>query len=420
MAIEVSSTESNKAEAGPLGPPVLSGIKVLDLSQHYSGALAACLLADLGADVVAVEHPQGSPMRTMLPQKDGESLWWKVTARGKRVVTLNLSTPEGADLARQMASKVDVLIENFRPGTLERWGLGPEQLREHCDSLVMLRISGFGQTGPMRDRPGFGTAAEAMSGFAHLNGHPDESPMFPSTTLADGVAGTFGALGVLSLLVNQLRDPQPGVHVVDTALFETLFRIIPVHIAQYDQLGVAPKRPGNFLGSHGVLRNLYYTADRVYFAVSAIGEKTMRRILDAAGAGDLSLEVETVINAGDAVAFEAFLVRADAAVAAWAASMTWEYVSERLASSGAVFQRIYDAADIIDDPVYLAREDIVSVPDEKLGPIRMQGIVPKFPGRAHSVKHAGPSRGRHNTEVYRELLDLDTDAIDELHERGVI
>lgn len=420
MTIVESSISSEGVNAEPLGAPVLSGVKVLDLSQHYSGALAACLLADLGADVVAVEHPKGSPMRTMLPRKDGESLWWKVTARGKRVITLDLSKHEGAEIALQLAQKVDVLIENFRPGTLERWGLGPEQLGERCDSLVMLRISGFGQTGPMRDRPGFGTAAEAMSGFAHLNGHPDESPMFPSTTLADGVAGTFGALGVVSLLLNLLRDPKPGVHVVDTALFETLFRIIPVHIAQYDQLGVAPKRPGNFLGSHGVLRNLYRTADEVYFAVSAIGDRTMRRILDAAGAGDLSQQVAEVIAASDAEAFEAFLIRADAAVGEWAAGETWEKVAERLGESGAVFQRVYDAADIIEDPVYLAREDIVAVPDEKLGPIRMQGIVPKFPGRAHRVKHAGPARGRHNAEVYHELLDFDTEQIDRLRQHGVI
>lgn len=400
--------------------PVLQGVRVLDLSQHYSGALAASLLADLGADVVAVEHPKGSPMRTMLPQKDGESLWWKVTARGKRVVTLDLSKPEGAAIALELAQQVDVVVENFRPGTLERWGLGPDKLAEVCDSLVMLRISGFGQTGPMRDRPGFGTAAEAISGFAHLNGAADGSPMFPSTTLADGVAGTYGALGVLALLVSQLKNPQPGVQVVDTALFEALFRIIPVHVAQYDQLGVAPKRPGNYLGSHGVLRNLYQTVDGTYFAVSAIGEKPIQRILDAAGAHDLSARVGATIAAGDGKAFEAFLGDADGAVAAWVATESWPEVSKRLEESGAVFQRVYDAADIVEDPVYLERDDIVSVPDEKLGPIRMQGIVPKFPGRTHTVRHAGPALGRHTTEVYGELLDLGAERLDELRANGII
>lgn len=413
------SRETIPAGAG-LGAPVLAGVKVLDLSQHYSGALAACLLADLGADVVAVEHPKGNPMRTMLPQKDGESLWWKVTARGKRVVTLDLSKPEGAELALQMAQQVDVVVENFRPGTLERWGLGPEQLSERCDSLVMLRISGFGQTGPMRNRPGFGTAAEAISGFAHLNGDADGSPMFPSTTLADGVAGTFGAFGVMAMLVNQLRDPKPGVHVVDTALFETLFRIVPVQIAMYDQLGVAPKRPGNYLGSHGVLRNLYLTADDTYFAVSAIGEKPMRRILDAAGADKLSEEVAVAIAAGEAEAFEEFLSRANAAVAAWAASEKWETVSARLSDSGAVFQRVYDAADIVEEPVFVERDDIISVPDDQLGPIRMQGVVPKFPGHAHQVKHAGPARGQHTAEIYREMLNLDAHEIERLRQRGIV
>lgn len=403
-----------------LGAPVLAGVKVLDLSQHYSGALAACLLADLGAEVVAVEHPNGNPMRTMLPQKDGESLWWKVTARGKRVVTLDLSKPEGAEIALRMAQQVDVVVENFRPGTLERWGLGPEQLSERCDSLVMLRISGFGQTGPMRNRPGFGTAAEAMSGFAHLNGDADGSPMFPSTTLADGVAGTFGAFGVMALLVNLLRNPKPGVHVVDTALVETLLRIVPVQIAMYDQLGVAPKRPGNYLGSHGVLRNLYQTADGTYFAVSAIGEKPMRRILDAAEADKLSEEVPVAIAANDAEVFEEFLSRADAAVEAWAADQTWETVSARMSDSGAVFQRIYDAADIVSEPLFLERDDVIAVPDDQLGPIRMQGVVPKFPGHLHEVRHAGPARGSHTTEVYGEMLNMDAPEIERLRRLGVI
>lgn len=402
------------------GSKVLEGVKVLDLSQHYSGALAACLLADLGADVVAVEHPNGNPMRTMLPQKDGESLWWKVTARGKRVATLNLSKPEGAEMALKLAENVDVVVENFRPGTLERWGLGPDDLAKRCESLVMLRISGFGQTGPMRDRPGFGTAAEAISGFAHLNGDPDGSPMFPSTTLADGVAGTFGAFGVMALMVNQLRNPTPGVHVVDTALFETLLRIIPVQIAMYDQLGVAPKRPGNYLGSHGVLRNLYRTADEIYFAVSAIGEKPMRRIIDAAGADELSEETASAIAGADAEAFEGFLARADAAVEAWAASESWDNVHRRLSETGAVFQRVFDAADIIDDQLFLARDDIITVPDEKLGPMRMQGIVPKFPGFAHAVDHAGPDRGVHTEEVYGELLGLGPDEFARLRANGVI
>lgn len=413
-------SQNTQGLVGGAGSKVLEGVKVLDLSQHYSGALAACLLADLGADVVAVEHPNGNPMRTMLPQKDGESLWWKVTARGKRVATLNLSKPEGAEMALKLAEKVDVVIENFRPGTLERWGLGPDDLAKRCESLVMLRISGFGQTGPMRDRPGFGTAAEAMSGFAHLNGDADGSPMFPSTTLADGVAGTFGAFGVMALMVNQLRNPTPGVHVVDTALVETLLRIIPVQVAMYDQLGVAPKRPGNYLGSHGVLRNLYRTADDVYFAVSAIGEKPMRRIIDAAGADKLSEETAAAISGGDAEAFEGFLARADAAVEAWAANEVWENVHARLSDTGAVFQRVFDAADIIEDQLFLDRDDIIAVPDEKLGPIRMQGIVPKFPGFVHSVNHAGPDRGVHTEEVYGELLSLGPDELATLRACGVI
>ena len=399
---------------------VLGGTTVLDLSHQYSGALTACLLADFGADVVAVEHPKGSPMRTMLPQADGESLWWKVAGRGKRGITLNLSTPAGGDLLKRLVGEVDVVIENFRPGTMERWGVGPDDLAQHCDGVVMLRISGFGQTGPMRDRPGFGTVAEAMSGFAHLNGSPDQPPSFPATTLADGCAATFGALGTLALLVRRGQERWPGVKVVDVGLFESLFRLIPVQIPWYDVLGVAPERPGNFLGSHGVLRNLYRTADGVYYAVSAIGHEPIRRILEAAGADELAGRVDAAIEARATGGFEAFLGEADAEVARWSAGESWETVAERMSATGAVFQRVYDAADIVADEQYQARDDLIRVADEKLGSLLMPGVIPKFPGFEHSVERAGPGLGEHNEEFYGERLGLTRDELAALRRDGVL
>jgi crotonobetainyl-CoA:carnitine CoA-transferase CaiB-like acyl-CoA transferase len=407
-------------EGTDMSEGVLAGTVVLDLSHQYSGALTACLLADLGAEVVAVEHPRGSPMRTMLPQKDGESLWWKVAGRGKRGVTLDLSRPAGADLLKRLVRGVDVVIENFRPGTLERWGIGPQDLAPHCDGVVMLRISGFGQTGPMRDRPGFGTVAEAMSGFAHLNGFPDQPPSFPATTLADGCAATFGAVGTLALLLNRSRTPWAGVKLVDVALFESLFRLIPVQIPSYDQLGVAPIRPGNFLGSHGVLRNLYRTADGVYFCVSAIGHEPIRRILDAAGADELAGRVGAAIAARATGGFEAFLEEADAYVTRWAAGQKWETVAAQMQATGAVFQRIYDAADIVADEQYRERGDLISVDDTVLGAMLMPGIVPKFPGFEHAVERAGPALGEHNGEFFGERLGLTAEELETLRRDGVI
>jgi crotonobetainyl-CoA:carnitine CoA-transferase CaiB-like acyl-CoA transferase len=399
---------------------VLSGTRVLDLSHQYSGALTACLLADLGAEVLAVEHPKGSPMRTMLPQKDGESLWWKVAGRGKRGITLDLSKPAGAELLKRLVGDFDVVVENFRPGTLERWGVGPDELSAHCDGVVMLRISGFGQTGPMRDRPGFGTVAEAMSGFAHLNGSPDQPPSFPATTLADGCAATFGAIGTLALLVRRGEATWPGVKVVDIGLFEALFRLIPVQIPWYDQLGVAPKRPGNFLGSHGVLRNLYRTADGVYFCVSAIGHEPIRRILEAAGADELAGRVGEAIGARASGGFEAFLEEADAYLTRWAVGEEWQTVDTRMSATGAVFQRVYDAADIVRDEQYRERGDLISVEDGVLGSVLMAGIVPKFPGFEHTVERAGPALGEHNAQVYGERLGLGTVELETLRRDAVI
>lgn len=385
------------------GSTILGDLTVLDLSHQFAGAFAACLLADLGADVTVVEHPNGSPMRTMLPQVETESLWWKAMARGKRVMTLDLHEPRDRDIVLRLAARADVVVENFRPGTLERWGLGPKDLERAGSRAVMLRISGFGQTGPYRDRPGYGTIAEAISGFAHLNGEPDGPPMFPSATLADGATGLFGAFGVMAAVFDRLKRDRTEVQVVDAALYGSLFRLIPTQVLVYDQLGEIPIRPGNFLGSHGVLRNLYECQDGTYFCLSAIGDAPIRRILRAARATELERELGEALEPASERDFGGFLIECDAAVAEWARNRTWDEVSQRLREQDAVFQRVYDVADIVADPHYDARGDLQAVPDERLGPILMPAPFPKFPGREHHVAHAGPARGQHTDEILREL-----------------
>lgn len=402
--------------------PLLKGVRILDLAHNYSAALAASLLGDLGAEVVSVEHPNGSPIRTMLPRKGEHSMWWKTIQRGKKSITLNLSTEKGREMLLKMAKDFDVIVENFRPGTLERWGLGPSELETAGVNVVLTRISGFGQTGPYRNRPGFGTIAEAFSGFAHLNGFPDGPPVFPSTTLADGVAGTFGALGTVSTLLNRARNGvTKGVEVVDVALFEALFRIIPTQVSGYDQLEKIPERPGNFLSSHGVLRNLYKSKDDRYISVAGLGDNSIRRILLAAEANDLIIRLDKgVAHTENPKDFENFLIDCNEELTKWSANHTYDELAQKLADADAVFQTVYNIKDIVEDPHYNERGDLIRVPDSDLGPILMQGIVPKFHQRNHTVSHAGPKRGEHNEQVYADLLGLNKAAIELLKNEGVM
>ena len=401
--------------------PVLQGLRVLDLAHQYSGALAGGLLADLGADVIAVEHPTKSAIRTMLPRAGSDSLWWKVIQRGKRAITLDISTPRGRELVLELAQHADVITENFRPGTLERWGLGPEALEAAGVDVVLMRISGFGQDGPESRRPGFGTIAEAFSGFAQLNGEPDGPPTFPSTTLADGVAATFGAFGIMAALWNRARgQAPPGVEVVDMALFEGLYRLIPTQIAAYDQLGLVPVRPGNKLSSHGVLRDLFRSRDGRWFVISAVGPVPIRRVMEAAGAPEQVARVAAGVMSDPHEEVVAFLEECFALLHRWAEAHDYEVLARKLSDADAVFQPVYAADDIVADPHYQARGDVIDVPDAVHGPIKMQGVVPKFPKRSHEVSHAGADRGRDNVEVYGELLGIDEEALKELQEDGIV
>ncbi|HSV84026.1 MAG TPA: CoA transferase [Ramlibacter sp.] len=386
--------------------PILSGLRVLDISHQYAAGNTCAILADFGADVLHVEHPEGSPVRTMLPKKGAHSMWWKVAQRGKKHITLNLSTPKGRDILLRLAKDFDLLVENFRPGTLERWGLGPADLEKAGLNLTMVRISGFGQTGPYSPRPGFGTVAEALSGFAHMNGEPDGPPTFPSTTLADGVASLWGVIGAMTSLYANLRDDtRKGVEVVDVALFEGLFRIVPTQIPTYQQNGVVQTRPGNYLGDHGALRNTWRTRDNKFYVAAAVGPAAVRKVLVGAGATELVefLDSTKVMYDVDPAKIEAFLWRCNEHMIAWSGRHDWAEVTAALTASDAVHSPVYSAAEIMDDPHYQAREDLVTLPDDDLGPITMQGIVPKFPGREHKIRHPGRAKGYDNQEVYASL-----------------
>lgn len=403
-------------------PGILSGIKVLDVAHGYAGALVGSLLADLGADVLCIEHPAGHPLRQTSPKSQGQALWWKNVARGKRCISLNLSSQRGQQLLRKLAPKFEVMIENFRPGTLERWNLGPEDLQEAGASLSLLRISGYGQTGPMKDRPGFGSAAEAFSGFCYLNGFPDGPPVFPSIAIGDGVAAAFGAFGLMAALASRLRTNKKGVEVVDMALFEGLFRLSPVQMPAYSQLGVVMKRPGNSLVGLGVLRNLYKTRDGQYFVVSTVGTATIRRLIVCAEvSADLVAQLDSGVLDRSDEEMKQFILACDKQIAAWAARNDLDEVVDRLETSDTVYERVYTTVDIVNDKQYRLRDDVVSVADPDLGEVLMPGIVPKFSGHAHAISSLGPKRiGAHNAEVYAEYFGFDEQHLTRLSEEGVI
>jgi crotonobetainyl-CoA:carnitine CoA-transferase CaiB-like acyl-CoA transferase len=404
---------------------VLAGLKVLDLAHHYSAAFAGVLLADLGADVTVVEHPEGNVLRGMLPRREDVPLWTSLVERNKRNISLKLSDPEGSRLFRELVVDYDVVIENFRPGTLERWGLGPDDLAAAGADLVMLRVSGYGQTGPRSARPGFGGAAEAMSGLTQMTGPDDGPPFLLSTAIADGAAGTFGAVGLLAALWQRAHAEvtggvrTSGVEVVDIALFEGMFRLIPTQVIEYDQCGTIPGRAGS-VREHGVIRNVYRSLDDTYFCVSSVGPRAIRRMMGAIGANDQLAELDGgVLDSGEHGVVD-FITRSDLAFAQWAADHPWTDVEAGLDAHGVVFERVYTVEDIVSDEHYLAREDIVTVADPVLGEVRMPGVVPKFSSFKHDVRHTGRSTGADNVEVYGEALGLDAARLADLREHGVI
>jgi crotonobetainyl-CoA:carnitine CoA-transferase CaiB-like acyl-CoA transferase len=405
-------------------PGVLSGLKVLDLAHHYSAAFAACLLADYGADVTTVESPDGNVLRGMQPRKGDVSLWSAVAERNKSNVSLRLSDSDGRRLFLELAREYDVIIENFRPGTLEKWGIGPDDLAAAGANVVLLRVSGYGQTGPRSDRPGFGGAAEAMSGLSQMTGPADGDPILLSTAIADSAAGAFGIIGVLAALWRRARDQAQGqlaagVEVIDIALFEAIYRLIPTQVIEYDQTGGIPGRAGS-VREHGVVRNIYRTADGVHFCVSSVGERAIRRTLTAAGATACldELDAGALARGNDQVV--RFIGNCDRAVADWAAGMGFADLAAALDTAGVVFEQVYTVADIVDDKHYLAREDVIQVQDDQLGPVRMPGVIPKFSGYHHVVRHAGRAIGADNAAIYGAQLGLDEQQLSALRDRGVI
>jgi crotonobetainyl-CoA:carnitine CoA-transferase CaiB-like acyl-CoA transferase len=379
------------------GSPPLAGVRVLDVATLFAGPLAATVLGDFGAEVVKVEHPRGDPVRLHGPTKDGVPLWWKVVGRNKRAVTLDLSRPAGQELLLRLVATADVLVENFRPGTLERWGLGPERLLAGRPGLVVLRTTGFGQVGPYAHRPGFGTLAESLSGFAHLTGAPDGPPTLPPFALADGIAALAGAVAVLLALYH--RDARGGRgQVIDLAIIEPILSILGAQPTVFDQLGIVPGRTGNRTPNTAP-RNTYRTRDGRWVAISTSAQSVAERVMRLVGRPDL---VEAPWF-GSGTGRAAHADELDAAVGGWIAARDLAAVVAGFEAAEAAVAPIYDVADVMADPQYRALGSIVSVADPELGAVRMQNVLFRMLGTPGGVRWAGRPLGADNAAVYGEL-----------------
>ncbi|MDI2030850.1 CoA transferase [Saccharopolyspora sp. TS4A08] len=393
-------------------PAALGGLKVLDASTLFAGPLAATLLGDHGADVIKIEHPRGDPARTHGSQKDGVGLWWKMLARNKRAITLVLSTPRGRELFLDLAADADVVIENFRPGTLERWGLGWEELSARNPELVLARVTGFGQTGPYSSRPGFGTLAEAMSGFAAMTGEPDGPPTLPPFGLADGVAALTTAFAIMTAL--RARETTGRGQVVDTAIIEPLLHLLGPGLIAYDQLGVLQPRTGN-RSTNNAPRNTYQCADGQWVAVSTSAHSIAERVMRLVGAPELIDEPWFASGASRAEHVEEL----DAAVGSWIAARNRDEVVDAFEKAEAAVAPIYTAADVLADPHFNALGSIVTLDDEELGPVRFQNTPFRLSDTPSRIATTGPRLGAHTAEVLGEL-GVDAEELESLRAQGVL
>ena len=391
----------------------LGDLRVIDASTVLAGPLIGQIMADFGADVIKIEHPRtGDSLRGHGAQKDGRGLWWKLVARNKRCLGLDLSQAEGAEVFLDLASTADVVIENFRPGTLERWGLGWDVLSNRNPGLILCRVTGYGQTGPYADRPAFGTLIEAMSGFAHMTGEADQPPTLPPFGLADSVAGFSGVAAVM-MAVHHRHTTGKG-QVVDLSILETLAAALGPHVVTWDQTGHIAQRSGN-RSSNNAPRNIYLTANGCWVAVSSSADAVARRTLELVGRGDLVSEPWFATGAGRAEHAEEI----DKALSSWIGDRTLAQVIDAFAAAEVAVAPVYDVAQYASDPQVLAREAITAVDDPDLGPVRMQNVLFGLSSSPGAIRHTGRDLGADTDEVLKGV-GLSVERIDELRAKRVV
>src|ERR1700722_1198593 len=398
------------AATGPL-----AGLRVLDISSVIAGPFAATMLADLGAEVLKVELPEtGDALRRLAPHKDGVPLWWKVTNRNKKGITLDLRKADGKALLGRLVAGHDVLVENFRTGTLDEWGITRAWLQQINPRLAILRVTGFGQTGPYRSTPGFARVFEAMSGFTRMCGEEGGTPLHLGYPISDAIGGLFGAIGMLAELCRLKGDPALRGQEIDCSVTEAMMRTLDFLAIEYDQLGTVRTQSGN-RSQYAAPGNIYATSDGKWASIAASTQSIFERFCAALELQHLLADPRFADNPSRVQNWQAI----DQIVGDAIAGLTLDELRSRLHAHEVGFSPIYDAADIFADPHFIARKTIVSVADDELGDIRMQCVVPRFSETPVSVRRAGPSLGQHNDETYG-ALGLTAQDLERLRAAGII
>jgi len=393
----------------------LGDIRVVELGQLLAGPFCGQLLGDFGAEVIKVEDPgKGDPMRQWGREKPhGKSLWWPVVARNKKSVTCDLRTQEGQDLVRRLVERADVLLENFRPGTLERWGMSPERLHELNPRLVITRVTGFGQTGPYAPRAGYGSIGEAMGGIRYVTGDPGLPPSRAGISLGDSLAATYACVGTLVALHERENSGQGQV--VDSAIYESVLAMMESLVPEWQQAGYQRERTGPVLPNVAP-SNVYPTQDGDSILIAANQDSVFGRLAATMGRPELATD-ERYASHG---ARGANMAELDELIARWSAALPAQDLLDLLHANGVPAGRIYRAADMFDDPHFAAREAIVRVPHPDFGELAMQNVAPKLSATPGAVRTAGPALGAHNQEIYHGLLGLTAGELDRLSADGII
>jgi formyl-CoA transferase len=395
--------------AGPL-----DGIRILELGQLIAGPFASRMLAEFGADVIKIETPvTGDPLRKWRMLHEGTSVWWAAQSRNKRSVTLNLRDPEGQDIARRLAAEADVVIENFRPGALEGWGLGWDTLHALNPRLVMLRVSGYGQTGPYRDLPGFGVIGEAMGGLRHLSGEPGRTPVRVGVSIGDSLAALHGVIGILLALRHRDQNGGEG-QMVDVALYESVFNMMESLLPEYSVFGAVRQAAGSSLPGIAP-SNAYRCRDGKFALIAGNGDSIFRRLMEVIERPDLGDDPALAQNDGRVANVE----RIDAAISAWTEQRSLNEVLAHLNEARIPAGKIYDVADIAADPHYRAREMIVDSTLADGTPVQVPGVLPKLNATPGTIRTLAPELGQHTDEVLA-TLGLDDAKRAALRERGII
>ncbi len=405
-------TDTSKTDTAQ-GP--LAGIRILDMATVIAAPFSASLCADLGAEVVKLELPQGNdPLRSLAPTTPDHALFWKVSNRGKKGISLDVRKPEGRALFLDLIKGFDVLVENFRTGTLDKWGLDSATLWAINPKLIILRVTGFGQTGPYAQRPGFARIFEAMSGFAHLTGESGRSPQHMNYPLGDVIAGLFGAFSIATAIAERHRHPDAPGREIDLSATEAMFRLLEALPVEHEVLGEARCRSGS-RATYTAPSNMYRTADDHWVTLVGSSEPIFKRICQAMGQPELA-DDPRFATTPDRVRH---VDEIDAVVARWCASQTLAELSEALTLGGVPYSKVYAVNDVMTDPHFIAREAIIRLPDPDLGSLPAPAIVPRFSGFKPVPPRTGPAAGEHNDQVYG-ALGLGSDRLGQLERSGVI